>query len=499
MSRRALVVALALTLSTCATTGPSVGPTPSSAPDAGAPPATGALTGEAVLANQPVIPPLGAFAAPVPLATVLPNGLTVLVVERAGAPIEALTLVVKRGSTSDPRGKAGLASITAAMLEAGSAKKSQAEIAARADALGAELSATARTDGLLVSLSAQPSQLEPMARLLADVALRPNFDPKEWKKIQAQRVAQLKELLAEPRAAATNAHVAALYGDGPLGHTPAGTPASASQLTLGDVKRLWAGVAPSEAALVAVGAAPQARIVELATALFGGWKNSARRAPTTPPLKGGARPRLVLVEFPGRPQTVLQVGQPGVPLTSPDAIALRLMNSVLGGSFTSRLNANLREEHGYAYGAGSTFAFGRGQGPFTAACSVKSEVTGPALRELLRELRRIVDEPLPEAELAKGKALLTYGLVEQLQRVELTASLVAELFTAEAPLDSLRTLVSQLRSLSAGEVQEAARRALDPATMTITVAGDPKVLAQFEGAGLQLPAPERRTAAGSKL
>ena len=466
---------------------------PSHAPDAG--PAT--LPGEQVLERQPVIPALDAFEAPVPLATVLPNGLTVLVVERAGAPIQALSLVVKRGSTSDPKGKAGLASITAAMLEAGSAKKSQAEIAALADALGAELHTAAKTDGLMVSISAQPSRMEPMAKLLADVALRPNFDPQEWKKVQAQRVAQLKDQLAEPRAAAATAFAAALYGDGPLGHAPVGTPVTVKALTLDDVKRFWAGASPGETALIAVGASSRAQVLELAASLFGGWKVSSR--PATPPTAGKlpARPRLVLVEFPGRPQTVLQVGQPGVPLTSPDAMALKVMNSVLGGSFTSRLNANLREKHGYTYGAGSSFAFGRGDGPFTAASSVKSEVTGPALGELLLELRRVVDEPLPDAELAKGKALLAYGLVEQLQRAELTAGLVSELFTAGAPLDSLQKLVPQLQGLSAAEVQAAARRALDPASMTITVVGDPAVLSQFEPAGLTLPAPERRTASGA--
>lgn len=473
------------------------------------------LPGEEVLDQRAAIPPLAAFEAPVPRQTVLKNGLKVLVVERAGAPIQALSLVVKRGSTSDPKGQAGLASLTAAMLEAGSAKKSQAQIAALADAMGAELRAAAGPDALAVSLSAQPARLKAMAQLLADVALKPNFDPAEWKKVQAQRVAQLTDQLAEPRAAAGNAFAAALYGEGPLGHTPQGTPETVKALKLDDAKKLWAGVDPSEAAIVAVGAASQAQVVELAGALFGGWRSrggaaqakaAGKRpagekagAPGAPPAPEGARPRLVLVEFPGRPQTVLRVGQPAAPFASPDALPLRLLNSVLGGSFTSRLNANLREKNGYTYGAGSNFAFGRGPGAFSAAASVKTQVTGAALKEMLFEITRAVEEPLPAADLEKGKALLAYQLVEQLQRAELTAAVVAEMFSAGAELDYLKQFVPRLQALTVADVQAAARRSLDPKTMTITVVGDAGVLGQLEPAGLKLPAPERRAATGAKL
>jgi predicted Zn-dependent peptidase len=238
-------------------------------------------------------------------------------------------------------------------------------------------------------------------------------------------------------------------------------------------------------------------VVALATRLFGAWKGPA--TPSRPPSATGLaiRPRLVLVEFPGRPQTMLQVGQPAVPMISPDSLPLRLMNSVFGGAFTSRLNANLREKHGYTYGAGSAFSFGRGPGPFMAASAVKSEVTGEALKELLGELTRIVEQPLDEAELSKGKALLAYNLVEQLQKSELTAAMVSELFTSGAPLDTLQQFVPRLQALTVADVQAATRRTLDPATMTITVVGDPGVLGQLEVAGVALPAPQRRTPTGA--
>lgn len=472
------------------------------------------LPGEAVLSQRPAIAPLEAFEAPVPKETQLQNGLRLLVVEKAGAPIEALLLVTRRGSAADPEGKGGLASLTAAMLEAGSAKKSQAEIAALADAMGAALRTSATADGLVVSVSAQPANLAAMGQLLADVALRPNFDAAEWKKVKAQRLAQLQEQLAEPRVAAQNAQLAALYGTAPLGHPVTGTPASVEKTALADVKALWASLDPGEVALIAVGQATEAEVVQALAARFSAWKPAKKPAAAreqaadrAPGDKGGApggpaaaqdaRPRLVLVEFPGRPQTVLRVGQPSVPLSSPDSLALRVMNSVLGGSFTSRLNQNLREKNGYSYGAGSSFAFGRGPGPFTASTSVKTEVTGLALGELLKELALVVDAPLSTEEVEKGKALLAYQLVEQLQRADFTAGLVGELLLADVPLDELRTRLPRLKALGAAQVQAAARRSLDPKSMTITVAGDAKVLAQFEKLGL--PPPQRRDATGNKL
>jgi len=466
----------------------------------------GRLPGEQVLDPRPAIPPLGAFTAPVPRELTLENGLRLVIVERAGAPIEALALVVRRGSSFDPAGKAGLASITAAMLETGAAKKTQAQLAQQADAMGAALRTGADPDAITLSISAPPARLEPMASLLADIVLRPTFDPAEWKKLQAQRVAQLTEGLANPRVAAANAFAAAIYFDGPLGHPAEGTPGTVQALKLDDLRRLWSGVGPADATLIAVGAASAGEVQKLASSLFGGWKTRAVAAAVKTPVPGWPpvirsalrRPRLVLVELPGRPQTVLRVGQPSVPLASPDAMALRLLNSVLGGSFTSRLNANLREKNGFTYGAGSQFSFGRGDGPFFASTSVKTEVTGLALREILHELQRIIDEPLSTADLDKGKALLAYRLVDDLQTAEGTASLVGELVASGVGLDWLSTVLPRLQALTAADVQAAGQRALDPATMTVTVAGDPGVLAQLAQAGVTMPAPERRTATGAK-
>jgi zinc protease len=484
------------------------------------------LPGEEVLATQPTLAPLGDFAAPVPTLTTLPNGLRIYFLARPGSSLETLAFVVKRGATADPPGHAGLASLAAAMLEAGAGGKSQAEMAAAADAIGASLHASAATDATFVAISGMAQHTQEMVPLLADVALRPNLADAEFAKVQGQRVAELQASLAEPRFAAGLAFAAALYGDSPLGHPALGTPASVQASSLADVKSFVASFDPRESALVVVGSAPGEALLAQLGQQFGSWtlakpgalQQGAKRlaeheahvkpavAPATGTLaqQGGLpaseRPRLVFVDFKGRPQTVVRVGMPAVPRRSPDVLALRLLNSVLGGSFTSRLNQNLRELHSYTYGAGSNFAFGRGPGPFAALSSVKTADTGKALAEIFKELERAVQEPLSDAELQKGKALLAYQLVETLQHSDGTAAALAEIFIDELPLDEYATFVPRLRAITAAEVLAAAQRTLKPAEMTVALAGDEEVvLPQLAAAGLTFPAPEQRDALGEKI
>lgn len=460
------------------------------------------VPGEEAIARQPALPPLKEFAAPVPKLVTLKNGLKVYVVERKGDGIEAVRLLIHQGASHDPERKPGLASMTAVMMEAGSVGKSEAEIASAADALGATLGVEAGQDALTVGVSGMNDKLPQMVKLLADVALEPNMDPKEWKRLQDQRVAELAALRQQLRAGATAAFKAAAYGSHPLSRPVEGTPESVQAMTLDEVKAFFAGFGPDDAALVAVGGVPEQDVLKRLTDAFSGWK---RRGPAPAPLPASAvppeHPRLVLVDYPQKPQAVLMVGQPAVPRSSPDYLALTLLNSVLGGSFTSRLNQNLREQHGYTYGAGSRFLFGADPGPFVAFAQVKTEVTGPALKEMLHELERAVNEPLTADELGKGRALLAYDLVQMLEHADSAAAGISAIYVYDLPLDEYRTFVDRLKSLTAQDVQAAAKRALQPGKMAIAIAGDRRAVEpqlQREAA-LKLPAPQLRDPGGKLL
>jgi len=501
---RARLVALALAFGACNFAPPKPDmepPLPPAKPQAVSGPAA-TVSGESVLAQRPPIPPLGPFDAPVPTVVTLSNGLKLYIVVRPSAGLEAVGFVTRQGAAADPLGKEGLASIAAAMLQAGSAGKSQAEVAAAADAMGANLAVGASTDALAIGLSALAPQLNAMSTLLADVALRPNLKLSDWQKVQGERLGELTAARNQPRAAARAAFLAALYGYGPLGHPAEGNIASVKGLRLADAKAFLASVSPGDSALVAVGSASTEVVQAALEAAFGAWKPAGRSAiRTRADTKPVVRPRFVLVDFPGKPQSVLLVGQPGVPRSSPDVLPLELANAIVGGSFTSRLNQNLREQHGYSYGAGSGFAFGRGPGAFAARTSVQTDVTAKAVTEVFNELSRLVAEPLTADELSKGKALLAFELVESLQSVSATARAVADIFLFDLPLDEYKTYVARLQALTPATVQDAVRRTLHPTEMTLAIAGDAKaVLAQMQAdSALKLPAPQLRDPEGKLL
>ncbi len=455
---------------------------------------------DAVLERRPAVAELKPFAAPVPKVRTLANGLKLYIVEKPGDGIEAVELVVKRGAADDPPALPGVASLAMDMLEAGSAGRSQTDMAAASDSIGASLHAGAGADGSVISGSAMAINIEPLVALFADVALRPNFADAEWQRITSQRQADLLAARAEPGVGAARAFSAAVYGDHPYGKPSEGTVESVKSMKLDDAKAFFARFDPRSSALVAVGGVPEARMAELLTKVFEGWRAatpSADKGADLPQARPAPaeRPRAVVVDFGDKPQTVLRIGQPAASRSSPDVMALRVWNSVLGGSFTSRLSQNLRELHGYTYGASSRFSFGIGPGPFVAGADVKTEVTADALKEALAELARAVDQPITGAELAKAKALLAFDIAQLLEHADGAASAVGQLFLYDLPPDEFATFVARLEKLTPADVLAAARRSLDPAKMTIVLAGDgKKIAAQLTAAGL--PAPEQRDVTG---
>ncbi len=456
--------------------------------------------GEAFLAKRPPLPPIEPFHVPSPKEIRLANGLRVLLLNRPGSPILSLRFVSRWGTLADPQRLPGLAMLSAAMLEAGSAGCSQAEVAAKADAMGASLDIGAGPDSLFVSLTALPTQFKDLTGFLADLVLRPNLDPGELDKVKAHRLAQLQAQSADPAYAADVAFHAALYGSGAQGRPALGTPDSIAVTKLKDVRTFLEGRAPEGCALVVVGAVTEATALPILEARFGkrwgGRSNSLQPKPDPVP---ATRPRLVTVAFPGKPQTILMVGQPGVTSASPDAPAMALLNAVLGGdAVITRLMVNLRENHGYCYEIYSNFAFGSQPGPFQVKGGVKTSATGASVAEILKELTLIRREPISEEELTKGKAMLAYQLVLTLQDAKATAAFLGDNFCKGLPLNHLATYSARIQALDAAQVLASAQRVLNPDTMTILLAGDTvTTLPQFAKVGLSLPQAKACTPFGS--
>jgi len=426
--------------------------------------------------EPPVLGPPPALSLPPVAVRTLPNGLRLLVVERHKLPVADFVLVVpSANATENPADRAGLAGLTAQMLTNGTTTRASLQIADQMAYLGITLGAASGWDATTVALSTPTAQLDSALALFADVALHPSFPAADFKRVQQQRLTALLQLKDEGPAIASLVYPAILYGAGsPYGRPATGTTQSVRATTTADVSAFYRShFFPNGATIVAVGDVTPAQVEAKLGALFGGWARGNAPVMTVPAAPPPRPTTIYLVDKPGAAQSSFRVGEIGVARSTPDYFPLQVMNTVLGGSFTSRLNLDLRERHGYTYGAGSYFDMRRFPGPFTAAAEVVSAKTDSALVLFLRDLRAIQDT-VPQAELIKTKR---YMELELPSTFETTADIAVRLATVALyglPLDYYNHIVANIAAVTQGDVQRVAREYVHPAHLTIVIVGDRK-------------------------
>ncbi|HEX7118454.1 MAG TPA: pitrilysin family protein [Longimicrobiales bacterium] len=404
----------------------------------------------------------------------LSNGLDVLVVQRHGPPIVDLRLVVRAGAAADTPDRAGRAGLAAEMLDEGTDRYGALELAEAVDRLGAELDVMATWDASVVTLHVLRRRLEPALELLAEVVAHPTFPEDELARVRAERLADLTRKRQEPRYLAIETFSAALYGpDHPYGATLSGTPESVQAIDREAVERFYRShYRPGNAFLVAVGDVdPEALLARLERGL-GTWEAGPADSVPPPPRPAPVPTAIYLVDKPGAAQSEIQVGHPAVPRSTPDFFPLLVMNTVLGGAFTSRLNMALREERGYTYGAGSRFDFRLGPGPFAAASAVFTGVTDDALAVVVEQIRRIREEPVPAEELERARNFVALGLPRQLETSGQIARTIADIELYGLGDDYLSRFVDRVRAVTAEDVRRVAREHLDPDHLALVVVGD---------------------------
>ena len=432
------------------------------------------LSAQVDRAKPPALTPPPALKLPAVQTAALANGLEIVVVEMHKVPVVDMQLVLDAGAARDPPDLPGLATFTATMLQQGAGRRGALEIADEAAFLGAQLNTAASYDAATVSLHVPRRRLEPALDLLADVVLRPTFADSEVVRQRELRRAQIVQLGDNPVAMAGIAFPAIVFGRAhPYGRPLNGTEASTTALSRDRVAEFYgASYRPNAARILVVGDVTLAAARRLLAARFGAWA----RGPV-PALPGAAAPapaaRMVyLVDKPGAAQSVIRIGHVGVARATPDYFALQVLNTILGGAFTSRLNQNLRETHGYTYGAFSQFTAGRLAGPFVASASVVTAKTDSSLIEFLKELRRIRDVAVPDAELAKAKAYITLGLPADFETTAAAASRFRELLVYGLPLDYFAHYAERINAVTAADVQRVARQYIDPDHFDIVIVGD---------------------------
>jgi zinc protease len=420
----------------------------------------------------------------------LSNGLELWIVERPGVPLVNLSLVVGAGAVADPDDRPGLASLTAAMMTEGTTTRTAAQIADEIDFLPANLSATAVQEFATVSLGTLARNLEPALAVFADIIVNPSFPDSEWRRVRDQRLVSLRQSRDQPTTIATQEFGRRLYGPAhPLGRPIQGTTASVSSTTaraLADFHRMH--YRPNNANLIVVGDVDADRVTAQLERAFAGWASqsiSEARQVTDPEPQGGSR--LYLIDRPGAAQSEIRIGHVGVARTHRDYFPLLVMNTLLGGQFTSRINLNLREDKGYTYGARSAFTMGRIAGPFTASAGVETSVTRESIVEFMRELTEIRSQrPATDAEVDFARTSIIRREPLTLETNQQIASRVQDLILYGLPLDYFDEFGRRLAAVTTSDVNRVAREYLQPDRMAIVVVGD---RARIEAQLRQLPYP----------
>lgn len=403
----------------------------------------------------------------------LKNGLPVIVYEKHEVPIVQILLVVKAGSVNESENQLGLAGMTANMMDEGAAGKSSLELSDAIDFLGASISTTGGLHSSSVSLRCAVSKLDESLKLFSDILLHPDFPQNELERLRKQYLTSLMQGYDQPRVIAAAAFSKYIYGDKhPYGRTSVGTEATLTSLTVDDLKKFYTTYyKPNNAYLVVVGDVAADKILAKLETVIGSWEKGAIPAVNFPKIKQVDGRKIFLIDKPDAAQSVIRIGKVGVERATEDYFPLLVMNTILGGSFTSRLNNNLREEHGYSYGAGSGFAFRLFAGPFIASADVQTNVTDKALHEFMKELQGIA-KPVSDTELVRAKNYLALGYPDNFSNVSSIAGQLVDMVEYSLPENYFSQYIDKIMAVTKDDVRRVAKKYLDTDDLDIIIVGD---------------------------
>jgi predicted Zn-dependent peptidase len=405
----------------------------------------------------------------------LSNGVPVWIVEQHEVPIVQVNVISRTGAETDPAGKFGVASLMADMLLEGAGPRDSLALADAVDFLGASLVTGAGADSAGARLNVPVARLADALPLLADVVLRPVFPAKELERLRQERLTSLLQVRDNPAALIGRAFPLVVFGRAHrYGITGVGTRAAIKSFTVEDLKTSHAVVFhPSRCALIVVGDVTADAVMPRLEAAFGSWtgRGAAAAVPAVPVAPGVARREIVLIDRPGAAQSQIRIGTVGVARSTPDYFALRVMNTMLGESFTSRLNQNLRETHGYTYGAGSRFDMLRSPGSVFAAAGVQTDKTADAVKEFFNEFAGML-KPLPEDEVARARNYVALGYPSDFETSGDLAARLGELFVYDLPAEYHSTFVGNVLKVTAASAGAVARKYVTPDRFVIVIVGD---------------------------
>ncbi len=417
---------------------------------------------------------IGPFEFPEVHRHTLPNGLRVLAVETGALPLVTVRTVTRAGGAAEQAAGAGVAALTAELLESGAGRLSAAEIAETFESLGVDAETGAGWDAAHAGLTALTGRLDAAWDLLAELVQNPTFPADEVERLRDERLSEIVQRRSQPGSLADEVIARAIFGvqqrfGVPLG----GVPSTVAKIDRKEIVDFHTSrYASNTAAVIVAGNLPAAAAFEGAQRRYGGWAASTGGGNVASPRSSPAGGRVLLVDRPGAVQSEIRIGHLGVQRLVDDYFPIVVMNTVLGGSFSSRLNLNLREVHGYTYGVSSGFGMRRQAGPFLIATATETDVTVSAITEILKEVEHLRQGGVSSKELESASGYLAGVFPLRLQTTAGVTAHLAELEIYGLPDDHFDRYRERVLAVTAEEVLLAARTRLDPASLNVVVVGD---------------------------
>jgi len=409
---------------------------------------------------------------PAPRETVLPNGLTIVVVEDRRLPLVSYRLAFRVGGAFDPPQLPGLTDLLAGLLPEGTESKTSREIADEVARMGASLSAGANSDYTIVAASALAQFNDRILELMAEVVLQPSFPENEVELAKQNTKESLRQQRAQPSFLASEMVSRVMFGDHPYS-VVAPTPESIDRSSRDEFVNFHrAKLVPNNAVFIIVGDVHYDDIIARLESLFSGWERGDDIVTNFPAPPVRTRRTAYLIDRHGSAQSNIVIANSGITRTSPDYFPLMLMHTVLGGNASSRLFMNLREEKGYTYGAYTNLDARRTAGTFRATAEVRTQVTGDSLKEFFYELNRIRNEPVSAKEIADAKSYLTGVFPIRLETQEGLTDQLVQIKMLNLPDNYLQMYRDRVQAVTIEEIQRVAQKYVKPDEAALIVVGD---------------------------
>ena len=425
--------------------------------------------------KQPAPGPTPVLRVPAWTKTQLANGATLIVSERHNLPLVNFSITFVGGANQfEPVERRGVGSMTASMLSEGTTTKTGDQLSDALQLLGTSVSAGVGGEEGSVSFVSTTKNFEPTLAILADMMLHSTFPAEALERLRARTLVNLTQAKDQPTIVGSQVFAKVLYGSGhPYGQRA--TEASVKAITRDDVIAFQkAYYQPGRAIITVVGDITPAQAKAAVEKGLTGWTKGGDKPSFDYPKLPELQPaKIYFVDKPGSAQSVVNIGLPGPPRNTPDYFALQVLNTILGGQFQSRLNANIREQKGYSYGVNSGFSYGKGPGAFRAGGSIFSDKTDAALIEFMKELKGIVGEkPVTDEEITTAKEALIQGLPQRFASVSAISGAITSLVVQGLPEDFYQTYAKNVSAVTKEDLLRVAKKYIDLNHLAIVIVGD---------------------------